>query len=224
MTQFKQTLLTAILVLATTFTLSCSSGDDNDNGGNSVAVSSSSSKPISSSSILDVEKSSSSQNADVSSSSAGYSSNSSSSKNTDSSSSSLNVEKSSSSINANVSSSSIEPGEGLMYWGFLANNDPAIIVEWFDWHINEGLIKSSSIAGTVEEIQFPAGSGHLTLLIPQSAGVPTRIDDAIGNNVKETAFVPVSNITIKGTPYYLFIGNNQLLNTGTGILMLTIKW
>jgi hypothetical protein len=122
-----------------------------------------------------------------------------------------------------VSTAATEPTEGLMYWGHAANNDPAIITEWFDWHISEGLIESGSIIGAVKEIQVHAETGYRILLIPQSAGVPARIDDAIGNNVKETAFVPVSNITIKGMPYYLFISDVSITDTDTGF-MLTIRW
>ncbi|MDR2555574.1 MAG: Ig domain-containing protein [Fibromonadaceae bacterium] len=120
--------------------------------------------------------------------------------------------------------------EGLMYWGHAFSNDPAIIAEYFDWHLETEMtglgaghawMESSSITGTVKEIQIHAGTGYRVILIPQSAGVPARIDDAIGNDVKEAAFVPVSNITIKGMPYYLFINNGSIADKG---FMLTIKW
>jgi len=122
-----------------------------------------------------------------------------------------------------VSAAAVEPTEGLMYWGHAANNDNEIILEWFDWHINEGLIESSSITGTVKEIQFHAGTGYRIILIPQSAGVPARIDNEVGINIKETTFVPVKNLVVKGNPYYLFITDASATTTGNGF-KLTIKW
>jgi len=120
-----------------------------------------------------------------------------------------------------VSAAAIEPTEGLMYWGHAASNDLAVIIEWWDWHIDQGLIESGSITGTVKEIQVHAGSGYRVILIPQSAGVPARIDDAGGVNVKNG--FPMSNITIKGMPYYLFMTVDSTLDTGDGF-RLTIKW
>jgi hypothetical protein len=123
----------------------------------------------------------------------------------------------------------IEPSEGLMYWGHTFSNDPAIIAEYFDWHLETDMsglgaghkyIESGSITGTVKEIQIHAGTGYRIILIPQSAGVPTRIDDAIGNNVKEG--YPMSNITIKGSPYYLFMTVDSI--TDTGDLLTIIRW
>jgi len=59
------------------------------------------------------------------------------------------------------------------------------------------------------------------ILIPQSAGVPARIDDAGGVNIKNG--FPMSNLTVKGMPYYLFITDDSATTDVEGF-MLTIKW
>jgi hypothetical protein len=124
-----------------------------------------------------------------------------------------------------VVAAAVVPSEALLYWGHVINDgsEPVetTITNYLNWFVENGYLESSSITGTVKEIRYGNNTGYTVILIPQSAGIPARIDDAGGINIIGTTFTPVKNITLNGMPYYLYIGDDMVTSTG---FTLTIRW
>jgi hypothetical protein len=109
-----------------------------------------------------------------------------------------------------------------MFWGHEPFDNLEALSNYMQWYIDQGYVETKAVASSETVIQFRANTGYRVIIIPQSVGMPAGIYDAIGNNVKESAFVPVREFEINGISYYLYMSDVKI--TDVRGFAVTIRW
>jgi hypothetical protein len=209
MLDYKHPLLMAILSLAISFTISCSS----DDGGND-DVSSPSGIQISSSSQQG--QSSSSEQSETSSSSTGNDVSSSSGQ------TGIDCEALNKNMAVEMNLNGICPEQELMYHGVVAtwNNIPTTqeITDAINLVDSGKLISSEVNTASPTTLNF-AGAGKLTIMIPSSFPQLTSIRDADNINILGSTFINRGQMQYNGDSYTLYTHNNSATYSNTNLII-----